>query len=71
MSQGACIAYSAFWPQDQSDRPRSNLDHNSTHKFLRINYIDRPEILRNIKPALFLIVGQHSGDPSSEDLGHP
>ena len=33
MTQGASIAYSAFWPQDQSD-----FGHNSTHKFLRVIY---------------------------------
>ena len=49
--------------------PRLILGHKSTHKFLRVIFIERCEILRNIKPAL-LIFGQHSGDPSSLDLGH-
>ena len=30
----------------------------------------RQEIPRNIEPASFLIFGQHSGDPSSQDLGY-
>ena len=29
------------------------------------------EILRNIKFVLLLIFGQHSGDSSSRDVGHP
>ena len=37
------------------------LGHNSTHNFLGIIFIVRQEIHRNIKPALLLIVGQHSG----------
>ena len=48
--------------------PRLILGHK-THKFLTVIFIERREILRNIKPAL-LIFGQYSGDPSSLDLGH-
>ena len=42
-----------------------------THKFLRVIFIDRQEILWKIKTALLLIFGQNSGNPSSWDLGHP
>ena len=37
------------------------LGHNLTHNFLGVIFIVRQEIHRNIKPALLLIVGQHSG----------
>ena len=47
------------------------LGPNSTHKFLRVIFVERQELLRNVKPALLLIFGQHSWDPSSWDLGHP
>ena len=44
--------------------------HNSVHIFFRIILIARQEIPRNVEPVSLLIFGQHSGDPSSRDLGH-
>ena len=58
--------------------PSLILGHNSTHKFLRVIFLERPGdmdlivlvpefsyLLRNIKPALLVIFGQHSRDASS------
>ena len=40
-----------IWPQDQSDEPKSQR-HKSMHKLLKVIYLERQEILRNIKLAL-------------------
>ena len=50
--------------------PSLILGHNLMHKFLRIIFIERQEVLRNIKSAL-LIFGQHSRYQCSWYLGHP
>ena len=51
--------------------PSLTLGHNLTHKYPMAIFIERQESLGNIMPALLLIFGQHSGIPSSQDLGYP
>ena len=51
--------------------PSFILGHNLMHKFLRVIFIERQALLRNIKPALLLIFGQHSGTHLAETLAIP
>ena len=44
------------------------LGYNSLDKIARIIFIARQEILRNIVPNPFLIIGQHSRQPSCQNL---
>ena len=57
-----------FGPRIKVMDSRLILGHNFTHKFLRIIFVERQEFLRNIKPALLLIFGHYSGEPSCLDI---